>query len=308
MAMLAGCSYLKAFQAFGFADNQREFYTGHPHLISALEKPSCTVKRKRFRSWSKITGRAIVAVNHKPQTLLMKKIKIAIDDKYYKSDEIVHGRIIRKFIEELSENVFKKAHQYCEEYFDITGSRELPLLYGERNLYSIFASAIGEITPVHLSEWSFNKSDSGADTRRVDFWCLNKGSANGKAINYFIEIKKNYYCVSEGTQEEFSSVVNKSVTKINQQIKNLKSIRPEWDGDGDVYIGIIVTHAYCSAKKEQEYDEAQIRDNIHKLLDKRSRAQLLLATWTLPDDIKVQWEKSRCKFISIAGIAISKSR
>lgn len=64
VAMLVGCSYRRAFRAFGFADNQREFYTRHHHLISALEKLGCAVKRKRFRSWREIHSRAIVAVNH----------------------------------------------------------------------------------------------------------------------------------------------------------------------------------------------------------------------------------------------------
>lgn len=65
VAMLAGCSYQQAFEVFGFAENQSEFYTRHHHLISALEKLGCAVKRKRFRSWREISNRAIVAVNHR---------------------------------------------------------------------------------------------------------------------------------------------------------------------------------------------------------------------------------------------------
>ena len=64
VAMLAGCSYQQAFKAFGFAENQGEFYTRHHHLISALEKLGCAVKRKRFSSWCGIHGQAIVSVNH----------------------------------------------------------------------------------------------------------------------------------------------------------------------------------------------------------------------------------------------------
>lgn len=64
VAMLAGRSYQQAFEVFGFAENQSEFYTRHHHLISALEKLGCAAKRKRFRSWRVIRGRAIVAVNH----------------------------------------------------------------------------------------------------------------------------------------------------------------------------------------------------------------------------------------------------
>jgi len=65
VAMLAGCSYRHAFNAFSFENDLDEFYTLHHHLISALEKLGCEVKRKRFRSWCEIKGLAIVAVNHK---------------------------------------------------------------------------------------------------------------------------------------------------------------------------------------------------------------------------------------------------
>lgn len=64
VAMLADRTYQEAFEAFGFPENQSQFYTRHHHLISALGKLGCTVERKRFRSWRTISGRAIVAVNH----------------------------------------------------------------------------------------------------------------------------------------------------------------------------------------------------------------------------------------------------
>lgn len=64
VAMLAGSTYKKAFEAFGFVDDQHEFYTRHHHLNSALEALGCKVKSKLFRSWHEIGGPAIVAVNH----------------------------------------------------------------------------------------------------------------------------------------------------------------------------------------------------------------------------------------------------
>jgi ABC-type bacteriocin/lantibiotic exporter with double-glycine peptidase domain len=64
VAMLAGCSYQHAFDVFSFSKDQSQFHTRHHHLISALEKLGCVVKRKQFCSWRAIRGRAIVAVNH----------------------------------------------------------------------------------------------------------------------------------------------------------------------------------------------------------------------------------------------------
>lgn len=64
VAMLAGCTYRQAFAAFGFAENQRDFYTEHRHLIGALKILGCAATLKKFSSWRKIPGHAIVAVNH----------------------------------------------------------------------------------------------------------------------------------------------------------------------------------------------------------------------------------------------------
>ena len=64
VAMLAGCSYDEARKALGFAKDEEEFYTRHHDLRDGLKKLGCTMKYKRFQSWRKIQGKAIVAVNH----------------------------------------------------------------------------------------------------------------------------------------------------------------------------------------------------------------------------------------------------
>lgn len=236
-------------------------------------------------------------------------LNISIDDTYYKSDSIEHGRVIRRFLDELMQRVYLKAYRYWQAQMELTGNPDMPLLYKERNLYSIFASAIDEITPVHLSEWSFNKDDTGEDAnRRVDFWCLHANGENGKALNFFIELKKNYYCLSEGTQEDFAKGAAAAVTEINDQVVNLKRIAPDWDGDDNAFLGIVVTHGYYSPKKEPAYDETHIRDNIYKLLNKRNTPQMLFSTWTLPKNKDIQWEYSKCEFVSMSAIAITKRR
>ncbi len=235
----------------------------------------------------------------------MAETEISIDNEFFKSNEIAHGRVVRKLLKELSEKVFNKAQLYSKTYSEITGGSDLSFLYKERNLYSIFASAIDEITPVHLSEWPFNKSNSGDDnSRRVDFWCLNKVGKNGKAINYFVEIKKIGYCLN-GIDKEFTSSAEGDIKQLVQQITKLKKIRPNWYGDGDVFLGIIVIHGYHNKNKQPVFDESHVKENIYKILDKRLGAQLLVATWK--PDIEVRWENGdKCKFVSIAGIAISK--
>lgn len=238
----------------------------------------------------------------------MAKLDIKLDDKYYKADSIIHGRKIRKFFEKLTSNVFQQSYLYWNENFKLTDENELPLCYSERNLYSIFASAINKITPVHLSEWVFNAADTGDSSRRPDFWCLTKDGNAGKCINYFIEVKKTYYCVSEGTMDNFTSSATSTIRNLETQINDLKNISPNWLGDGYVFLGIVVIHGYYNQNKNVGFDESNIRENIKEILDKRLKAQLILSTWILPENMDVQWERDKCRFVSIAGIAITKSK
>lgn len=65
VAMVAGVSYQQAFNAFGFSDRRKAFYTGHSHLVEALECLGCEVRRQWFRSWQEVPGFAILPVNHR---------------------------------------------------------------------------------------------------------------------------------------------------------------------------------------------------------------------------------------------------
>lgn len=239
----------------------------------------------------------------------MARLNIAVDEEYFKSDSIDHGRLIRVFFKSLAKNVFNQSYLYWKTQKDLLNITEIPLLYSERNLYSNFAVAINKITPVHLSEWSFNKSEERPEkSRRVDFWCLNKNSENGKCLNYYIEIKKTWYCVSEGTNESFTSSSNSAIAELVTQLSEIKKHKPDWDGDGNVFLGIVIIPGYYSSKKESSFDESIIRDNIqNNLIDKRIKSQMLISTWTLPCEMDAQWEKNKYKFISIVGIAITKS-
>lgn len=65
VAMVAGVGYREAFDAFGFVEGERHFYTNHGQLVRALEVLGCTVERRKFTSWENIPGRAILPVNHR---------------------------------------------------------------------------------------------------------------------------------------------------------------------------------------------------------------------------------------------------
>lgn len=65
VAMIAGVSYQQAFNAIGFSEVHKQFYTTHTCLTIALRKLGAHVRWKKFRSWHDIPGPAIVAVNHR---------------------------------------------------------------------------------------------------------------------------------------------------------------------------------------------------------------------------------------------------
>lgn len=240
--------------------------------------------------------------------VILNKMNIILDKKYYKSDSIKNGRIIARFFESLATNIFKQAHKYSIENQKITGRAELPLIFGERNIYSTIAVAINEITPIHISEWAFNPSEhSNIDkSRRVDFWCLNRDSEKGNPINYFIEVKKGWYCLNKASKEDFQTVISKDIIELIQQTKDLKSISPEWDDVDDVFLGISIIHGYYDTDKLY-YNEHNVRENIYKELAVDSNLQLITSTWHIPNDLESQWDKSKCKFITIAGIVANKS-
>lgn len=236
------------------------------------------------------------------------KLDIELDKKYYKSDFIENGRVVSKFFKMFSDNIFNQSYKYYESTKNINGVPELPILFDERNLYSLVAVALDKITHIHLTEWSFNTSDNDIEkSRRVDFWCLNKVGKTGKPINYFIELKKGWYCLNKNSKEGFDKRINKQIKSLVEQTKSLKSIAPNWEYVDDVFLGILIIHGYYKNGKEY-FDSKNVRENIYNDIDKRLNAQLLFSTWTLPEDMNLQWEGDKCKFISIAGIVITKKR
>lgn len=236
-------------------------------------------------------------------------LDISIDDGNYRSDNIEHGRLVKGFFVELSKGIFRKAYAHWWAYREYVGQHDIPLLYSERNLYSHFAAALDDITPVHLSEWPF-KLPIGFDANRrvVDFWCMNKAADSGKALNYFIEVKKTCYSVSTGTREEMAGYAQAVVNDAIDQLTMLKRLKPDWWGDGDVFLAMTVIHGYQAANRGGLHSHDTVLKELARLIDGKLGAQLIASTWTLPEEMEVQWDTGRCRFITIAGIAITKKR
>lgn len=239
----------------------------------------------------------------------MDSLEICVNDDYYDSDAIEHGRMAKAFFKELAEKMFVQAYRHWEFYGRFAGIQEMPLLYSERNLYSLVGSAINAITPVHLSEWPLPMPASvQRDRRVVDFWCVHKPSPAGKALNYFIELKKAHYCVSNGTNENLATDAANRILDAIEQVSLVRRYPPDWHGDGNVYMAVPVIHGYHSANRSAAYSEGHLIESLAGLLDGRQSAQLLVSTWTLPEGLQIQWESHKCTFIAVAGIVLTKKR
>lgn len=233
------------------------------------------------------------------------EINVEINEKYYSSKNIEHGRLVKKFFKNLTANMFSQAYEYAEKYKEITkGNNEMPLVFDERNIYSNIAVAINKITPIHLSEWGFNGLQ---ENKRVDFWCLNKNGDSGKAINYFIEVKKNFFCLGKASKEDFRTDVSNSIQELLRQLQDLKNkVNPEWNGDGNVFLGLSVIHGEYI--QEIRDNEMTVLKNTINNVDFRSKAEIIQATWTIPKERRKVFDNDgyKCKFISIIGIVVTK--
>lgn len=246
-------------------------------------------------------------------------INTSLNTTYYKSDSIEHGRLVKSFFTDLTNKVFNHSNEYYEEHLSLLGQNDFPLLYNETMLYSIIGSAIAGLTNIHLSEipFSFSKKDKQSveqsevikdSKRRVDFWCLykNKDAAQSKALNYFIEVKHGWYCTSNGTDAKPAEHLMNRFNNLMEQMDSLKKdISPDWEGDGNVMLGLMVIPGYYTKNKSLEYkDEKPILDELYNRIDGRKGIQLIANTLQLPDNFLTQWD-NKYNFVTIVGMALT---
>ncbi len=199
------------------------------------------------------------------------RLKIKLQDRYFKPGSIANGKLIKDFFTDLSTNIFIHSYKYSKKHKELTKEPDFPLLYVERNLYSIVASSINKITPAHLSEWGFVKNNEKnlEKDRRADFWCLYKPDKNTKTLNYFIELKKGSYNLNKKSNKELTKKVQDDFIDLQKQLKTLKNIKPEWEGKEAAYLGLMIIHSEFPEGQEH-YTEKDIVQNIKELIDNRS--------------------------------------
>lgn len=232
---------------------------------------------------------------------------ISFDVSNYQSNSVKNGRIIKDFFKKVTNNIFNMSNNYMSYYQNVFNVCEIPILYGERNINSLLASAVNAITPVHLSEWTFSKNNSNiSKDRRVDLWCLYKNNRNSKfsiPINFFIELKTGWYCLNSRSDESIEQRVKISLLNLIDQLRTLKVIKPEWNDANNVYLGLMIIQGYYIDGCES-YTEDDLFKSIHSSFDLRTVKNYLISTLRFPDDVSAQWERDKCRFVSIVGIPI----
>ena len=238
-----------------------------------------------------------------------------IPDKHMWNGNEMNSRIISKFFFELTNKIFMKTQEYVNAYGK--GS-DFPLANSERNLYSLFSSAIGEITPLHASEWPLSKKNKKG--KRVDLWCRSGGNGKTSAkLNFFIEIKADELFLWSSCKGEFRKRYTKdgSKTKLEQlkiQVNELFEVEDlKWDDLDPVFMGILVIPGKLKGKNDIKYDHDYIVNKVDDLNKGSTKFRYLFNTWVLPkeSEIGILWKDEelqwgRCPFVTIVGIVNTK--
>lgn len=229
------------------------------------------------------------------------RLDIKTNSSFYNEDLIVDGAYIKKVFNNLSSYIFLHSYIYFKNYNKDLGEIFVPILEKERNFGSTVACAINQITPVHLSEWTFPQAK-----RRVDFWfqTFNKGEVH----NFFLEAKQGWQHIGKklyaGTQHSLEDLVE-------QVISIKKDIAPHWS-DHDTFFGIMLIPSGVFKNKENssKFKQIELLQEVRNNIDQRSGIQLLISTWMLPEEIVKAIQKSSwnwiCSAVSVVGLVLTK--
>ena len=264
-------------------------------FIIAIDKP---------RFGTEICYRLIVRYNKLGGR--MNKPRVLFNEDNFNSDSIADGRIVKNFLKKLTSEVYSISYKYYSAYQDMAiGGFEYPLLHKERNLYSIYATAINKLSAVHLSEWGFNKNENEDlnKNRRVDFFTKYRRGITGKPTNFFIELKCGWYCLNRSASGNIQKRVQSKLSSLVSQLRTLRATNQKWDNHHDVNIGLMQIHGYYTKGKES-FTCLDLASCIHDICDKRTVKNYLVSTVRFPDKMEFQWDKNRCRFISIFSTVV----
>lgn len=202
-----------------------------------------------------------------------------------------NSKITREFLDGLLQKVIESSQRYCVASAKSNKEFDHPLRWPERCMYSVFSSAISQLTPLHLSELGVDRSDRRSRKSRggrVDFWAqYEKCDPQCEKCDFLLELKR----------ATFSSDINLEKIKANwesvlRQTKGLKKDAKGWS-ENYVLVGLQVLLAYKTAKKRFDPQSFESRFEKAKRLEKEItestefRDLRYTAIWVPPDDMSV---------------------
>lgn len=198
--------------------------------------------------------------------------------------------LIKRFFGQLITAFHDKASNLESKLYELNKEHFVPQILLERNQYSLFAAALDDITPIHLSEWGISCSNGEKINRRIDYWCLYTGGKDksDEKINFFIELKRNDYCLSENSPFNMRKTSAKSIKNLEGQLRNIRSNPLKWEGDGEYYLGILVTTCWLGKTADLGYDIDDAKSAIRQVIHGNSKTHIMQAHYELDDNYETQ--------------------
>ena len=232
-------------------------------------------------------------------------------DKYYKSNSILHGQKVKKFLTTICESVYKEHNLYLDEHFANYDWYDSPLFHKETSLSYLFVDAIKKQTRMLLPEASVRrKTIDDKSNGLCDLWCNIDFNIKG-GIDYFIEFKRGYYNIGDKTQYDLESGEKK---KFDEMVTQLRTIKKGGDakeyGENPAFVGIMPFYCYCHKTKEAIYEPSELLKEINDKLDKKYGAELIMFVENVPQKVQKAMEGDKdydyvAKFVAIVCVVIT---
>ncbi|MGE0650379.1 MAG: hypothetical protein AB7P12_01325 [Alphaproteobacteria bacterium] len=120
--------------------------------------------------------------------------------------------------------------------------------HNERTLYSLLSSVVGQLTPVHLSEYSFveRRSDEKRVGRRMDLWC------NYRTVDFGIELKRIPVSVKNLRNHLQVKALVGQAANLRRQVSGALREVGSWGGSGTICaVGVQVVYIWAQSKKRE---------------------------------------------------------
>lgn len=179
-----------------------------------------------------------------------------------------HHTALREFIERLMAQISRRNAAYAKTYH----SKDYPLRYNERSMYSLLSSSVSSMTDVMLSELSVGRRFGGSEADeksangRADLWCHFDGN------DIVIELKRTTVGLRNEGQEDITKVRDAWWT-LCHQLENTRDSLKEW-AEG-FQVGLLVVFPWTQDRayfeKWKRAKGAQFKERVRANLEPECR-------------------------------------